>query len=177
MLLDKLKSEKKEMDTISSILKGVMCESERDKLGDSQEKSIEKLDDDIENYLERYDKILDDNDDTLTTATERSIQAITSTVPITVEQPTQSYDKFTCYTDLKPKYLEKESNLLEVKTWTRQAGQYITADYKSSPPKKGIFRYMSPLLHQTWISALECKDPDNRNLEELLKAIEEEAKL
>ena len=121
------------MDTISSILKGVMCESERDDLGDSQEKLIEKLDYDIENYLEIYDKILDDNDDTLTTATERSIQAITSTVPITVEQPTQSYDKFICYTDLKPIYLENESNLLEVKTWTRQARHYIRAGYKSSP--------------------------------------------
>ena len=47
----------------------------------------------------------DDNDDTLTRATERSIQSITSTVPIAVEQPSQSYDKFTEYPDLKPKYL------------------------------------------------------------------------
>ena len=136
------------MDTTSSILKGVMCESERDELEDTQEKSIEKLDDDIENYLEICKKILDDHDDTLIRATERSIQSITSTVPITVEQPTQSYDKFTAYPDLKPKYLEKESNLLEVKAWTRQVGHYIRAGYKSSPPKKGVFRYMSPLLHQ-----------------------------
>ena len=35
-LLDRLESETKEMDTLSFILKGVMCESERDKLGDSQ---------------------------------------------------------------------------------------------------------------------------------------------
>ena len=97
------------------------------------------MDDDIENYLERYNKILEDNDDAIATAMERSIQAITSIVPITVEQPTQSYDKFTCYTDLKPKYLEKESNLLEVKSWTCQAEHYITACYKSRPPKKGIF--------------------------------------
>ena len=53
-----------------------------------------------------------------------------------------------CVVDKYQKYLEKESNLLEVKTWTRQAGHYITAGYKSRPPKKGIFRYMSPLLHQ-----------------------------
>ena len=41
MHLDKLKSERKEMNTISSILKGVMCESERNELEDTQEKSIE----------------------------------------------------------------------------------------------------------------------------------------
>ena len=67
------------MDTTSSILKGVMCEGEPDALEDTQEKSIEKLDDDIEKYLERYENILDDNDDTLTRATERSIKSLTST--------------------------------------------------------------------------------------------------
>ena len=111
---------------------------------DTQEKSIEKLDDDIENYLEIYKKILDDHDDTLIRATERSIQSITSTVPITVEQPTQSYDKFTAYPDLKPKYLEKESNLLEVKAWTRQVG-HIRAGYKSSPPKERRLQIHEPI--------------------------------
>ena len=120
----------------------------------------------------------DDNDDTLTRATERSIQSITSTVPIAVEQPSQSYDKFTAYPDLKPEYLEKEFNLLDVKYWTRQAGLYSSTGYKSSPPKKGIFRYMSPLLRQVWISACSHgKDPEERSQEELIEAIEEEAKL
>ena len=77
-LRDKLKGEKKEMDSISSRLKGVMCESEPDELGNTQEQAIEKLDDDIENYLERYNKILQDNDDAAATAMERSIQAMAS---------------------------------------------------------------------------------------------------
>ena len=130
-VLDKLKEEKKEMDSISASLKRVMCESEPDELGNgvTQDIAIEKLDDDIENYLE-------DNDKAIATAIERSLQVITSVTSVTVEQPTQSQDKFTCYSDIKPNYLEKESNLLEVKSWTRQAENYITADYKSSPPKK-----------------------------------------
>ena len=34
-----------------------------------------------------------------------------------------------------------------------------------------------PFLHQAWISALQSKDPDNRTLEKLMKALEDEAKL
>ena len=36
---------------------------------------------------------------------------------------------------------------------------------------------MMPLLHKTWIYALQCIDQDNRTLEELTKALEDEAKL
>ena len=118
-LLDKLASEKNEMDNISSVLKGVMCESEQDELGDTQEKSIENLDADIEKYLERYEDIIENNDDTLTRAVDRSIQTITSSASIKVEQRLQSLpslDKFTAYPDLKPKDLEKELILLEVRT-------------------------------------------------------------
>ena len=79
-----------------------MSESEQDELGDTQERSIKKLDADIEKYLERYEGIIDDNDDTLTRAEERSIQRITSAAPIAVEQLSQSLDKFTAYPDLKP---------------------------------------------------------------------------
>ena len=55
-LRDKLKGEKKEMDSISSRLKGVMCENEPDELGNTQDVAIDNV---IENYLERYNKILE----------------------------------------------------------------------------------------------------------------------
>ena len=35
---EKLESEKKEMENISSLLKGVMCKSEKDELGETHEK-------------------------------------------------------------------------------------------------------------------------------------------
>ena len=45
---EKLESEKKEIENISSVLTGVMCESKKDGLRETQEKSIEKLDADTE---------------------------------------------------------------------------------------------------------------------------------
>ena len=62
--------------------------------------------------------------------------------------------------------------------WTRQASLYIGAGYKTVPPIKGNFKYLAPILHQIWISACpEAGDPEERNLEELMKVIEKEAKL
>ena len=48
-ILEKLEIEMKEMESISSVLKGVMRESDQDELGETQEKSIEMLDADIDN--------------------------------------------------------------------------------------------------------------------------------
>ena len=68
-------------------------------------------------------------------------------MPTTLEQSNYTLDKFTSYPDLKPKYLKKEANLLEVNTWIQQVVHYIRAGYKHSPPKKSIYRYIRPLLH------------------------------
>ena len=37
--------------------------------------------------------------------------------------------------------------------------------------------HIRTLLHQIWISALDCKNPEEKSLEELIKLIKEEAKL
>ena len=90
------------------MLKGVMCESEQDELGVTQENSIEKLDANVEKYLERYEEIIENKDNALARAEYAGIQTITSSTAITVEetlQPVQALDKFTAYQDLKPKYL------------------------------------------------------------------------
>ena len=83
----------------------------------------------------------------------------------------------TSYPDLKPKYLEKEANLIEMNTWIRQVGRYIREGYKHIPPKKGVYMHLSPLLHQIWISALDCKNPEDKSLEELTELIKDEAQL
>ena len=60
----------------------------------------------------------------------------------------------------------------------RQATFYIGAGYKSEPPPNGHFKYLAPYLHQIWILACsEAGNPDERTLEEFMKAIEKDAKL
>ena len=51
-------------------------------------------------------------------ALERNSQIVTTNVTsVSVEQHTQSKDKFQSVSELKPKYLEKDANLLEVRNW------------------------------------------------------------
>ena len=108
---------------------------------------------------------------------ERNNESPAGPMPTALIQSSYTLDKFTRYPDLKPKYLEKEANLLEVNAWIRQVGHYIRAGYKHSPPKKSVYIHLSPLLHQIWISALDCKTPEDKSLEELTELIKDEAKL
>ena len=128
------------MDSISTSLQTVMCESEPDEVGNriTQDAALEKLEEDVEGYLEKLKKLLEDNEEIIAEAIERNSQVITSITSVSVEQPTHSQDKFHCYSDLKPKYLEKDSTLLEVRSWILQTKNYIEAGYKTSPPKKRI---------------------------------------
>ena len=92
--------------------------------------------------------MVENKEETLAIAEYAAVQTITSSTTIATEQTSKtvnSLDKFTAYTELKPKFLEKESTLLEVKQWTRQARLYITAGYKTDPPEKGIFRYVATM--------------------------------
>ena len=77
---------------------------------------------------------------------------------------------------LKPKFLEKDSNLLEVLHWIKQARNYIEAGYRDAPPKEGTYKYLIPFLHSSWSNALEKYDPERKPITEILKALELEAK-
>ena len=150
------------METISSEQKGVICESEQDELGVTQEQSIDTLEEDIEKFLVRYEKLKEDNDDTLTGSTERFNESAAGQMPTTLEQSSYSLDKFTSYPDVKLKYLEKEANLLEVYTWIRQVGHYIRAGYKHSPLKE-VYTGISALccikfLFLLWIAKILKKE-------------------
>ena len=140
-----------------------MCECKREELKEEKDKAIDNLDTNIEKYLERYETIVEEKEEVLARAEYAAVQTITNSTVITTEQTPKlvnSLDKFTAYTELKPKFLEKESTLLEVTQWTRQASLYISAGYKTVPPSKGIFKYMAPYIHHIWISACsEGGDP------------------
>ena len=154
------------MQSVSSALQEVMCESKPNELrGSTPEAAMSKVDEDVETYINRYKKAFEDNENIISDAMEKSTQMITSSVTsVVTEQNCNSHpkDKFQSIADLRPKYLEKDANLLEVRSWIQQTKNCIEASYKESPPNKGIYKYMMPLLHHAWISSLQCIDPDNR---------------
>ena len=63
-------------------------------------------------------------------------------------------------TDLKPKYLEKDANMIEVNQWIKQLTNHINVGYRSIPPLTGIYMHLGPLIHESWSTALKVKDPE-----------------
>ena len=86
-------------------------------------------------------------------------------------------ERFTPITDLKPKLLEKEASMVEVYHWIKQLSNSINMGYRSSPPQTDIFIHLGPLMHDSWISALEDKDSETKNLELIAELIPEKGKL
>ena len=50
-------------------------------------------------------------------ASEIDTETMVGSLPTAAAYSNYALDKFTSYPDLKPKYLEKEANLIEVNTW------------------------------------------------------------
>ena len=138
--MEKLKEYETEIESISTSLQDVMCESEPNELkGITPEEAIARVEDDVESYLEKNRQVLEENKKIISEALERNSQVITTNETfVSVEQHTQPKDKFQSVSELKPKYLEKDANLLEVRNWIQQTKNYIDAGYKDSPPKKGV---------------------------------------
>ena len=130
---------------------------------------MNKVERDLDEYLEKINMILDNKKRIIAEAKERNAQVITATAASTVPtgQHCQQGDQFKALSELKPKFLEKEANLLEVKNWIQQAKNYIEAGYKDCPPEKGVYKYILPLLHHTWAKSFDKTDPYNRTLQEL----------
>ena len=92
----------------------MICECEEDELHDSRENTIHQLDDDVETFMERFEKFKEDKKETLMRASEIDTEKED-------QEPAAScsnyeLNRFTNHPDLKLKFLQKEANLIEVNT-------------------------------------------------------------
>ena len=55
-------------------------------------------------------------------------------------------------------FLEKEATMIEVNQWTEHLMNYINMGYRINPPQTKINMHLGPLMHVSWIQALEDKD-------------------
>ena len=117
-ILDRLEEIEKEMESVSSSLQDLMCRSKPNELkGFTPEAAMNKVQEDVETYVGKYTKTLEDNENIISDAMEKSTQIITSSMTsVVTEQNCNSHpkDKFQTIADLSPKYLEKDANLLEI---------------------------------------------------------------
>ena len=141
---------------------------------------MRKVESEAYDYIDRIDVALRNYNMIIAEAASASVLDTSAPVQRPTSAPApqlpQQGDLFREASVLKPKFLEKESNLLEVLHWIKQARNYIIAGYRDAPPKEGIYKYLIPFLHHTWSNALEKYDPDNKSITEIINALEIEAK-
>ena len=79
--VDKLKESKAELESVSTSLQDVICESDPSELkGISPDDAITKVEEDVELYLEKVKLILKENRKPIAEALEKNSQVITTNV-------------------------------------------------------------------------------------------------
>ena len=154
---EKLQKHKDELQSIVDDLTETMWESKTHELkGATPEEATTKIDEEVEMYVSKYRKIFKDNENIISNVIEKSVLIITPGVAssVGIEQNHNSRDKFKSMQDLCPRVLEKGTNVLEVQSWIIQVTNWIEAGFKDSPPQTGVYKYIMPLLHDSWIAAL-----------------------
>ena len=67
--------------------------------------------------------------------------------------------------------------MVELNQWCSQLSSYLKQGYRGTPPQTGISMHLPPLMHASWVQALEAKNPDDKSLDELIEFMQEEGKL
>ena len=160
---------------LTEVISGMKAEETQEK---DLDKMAEKVSDDIEEYFLKYEALKTEYTKTLEEA-DRLVSPVKPPVTTQSREPssTNGYERFTAYSDLKPTYLNQDSTMIEINQWCSQLNNYLNMGYRGNPPTTGISMHLAPLMHSSWIQALESKNLEEKTLGELTAIIKEEGKL
>ena len=85
--------------------------------------------------------------------------------------------KFIAHQELRPKFLDKNVDLMEMNSWIIDLKSYIIIGYNGDVPKKNLYLQLRPLSHKSWKYSIDALEPEKRNLNQLCDALLEEGKL
>ena len=138
----KLKKHHEELEKLAEEVKETL--DQYPVTGANGEEVTSKIETEAFDYIDRIENALNDNDVLIAEAVVASKPEVTSTpAQRNVSAPaaqTQQGDVFRDVGSLKPSYLEKGSNLMEVSHWIEQAQNYIEAGYRDAPPDEGTYK-------------------------------------
>ena len=147
--------------------------------GENADEAVSKVEADAFDYIDKIENALNNHDILLAEAEIASKPEPSSPPQRNVPTPaiqTQQGDVFRDVGSLKPNFLEKSSNLMEVLHWTEQARNYIEAGYRDTPPKEGTYKYILPFIHSFWAGKLAHINPKSQDITTILSTLETEAK-
>ena len=136
-----------------------------------------KVSEDIEEYNNKYAELkrtftrtLEEADEL--TAAEKPAQPSRSRE--TSETP--EFARFQSYPDMKPTFLDQDSDMAEINLFCEQFTNYLNMGYRGNPPTTGISLHFLPLMHSSWMQALTPKGLTDKNLGQIVSIIQEEGR-
>ena len=73
--------------------------------------------------------------------------------------------KFVAHQELRPKFLDKHVDLMEINLGIRDFKSYTDMGYNGNVPKKNLYIQLRPLLHKSWKLLMDALDPEKQNLD------------
>ena len=62
---------------------------------------------------------------------------------------------FIAHQELRPKFLDKDVDLMEMNSWIIDFKSYVNFGYNEDVPKKNLYIQLQPLLHESWKSSMD----------------------
>ena len=145
MSKDKLKKHQEELEKLAEEIKITL--EQHPVTGANGDEVTTKLETEAFDYVDKIEDTLVEHDVLISEAIVASKPEVIATqsqrntsTPATI---TQQGDVFRDVGSLKPSFLEKGSNLMEVSHWIELARNYIEAGYRDSPPALTNTSYLS----------------------------------
>ena len=163
---EKVKKEINNMYEIAAMLTDAIACSKPTEVGEDPETTVNKIEDDFKTYSKKFESFRNQFKETLPRVDTRLSPQNKREEIQTVQN--NGFGKFATIPDLKPTFLEKEATMIKVNQWAKQFMNYINMGYSNGLPQRRISMHLRPLMHVSWLQSLDDKDPENKNLEQLI---------
>ena len=139
----------------------------------------ERVSTDISSYYDKYGELNSRYANVLRMANDMNYQTANQKSTSKPAGPieTTDYVRFQSCPELKPTFLNQDSDMVDINVFCKQFRDYMNMGYKGKPPTTGISMHLSPFVHSSWMQALQSNKMEERDLEEIVSLIQEEGKL
>ena len=180
-----IESKQDDLTTRGDILMEVIAEMDpEDTILKDLEKMVELVQTDMVQYTTKYVELQEKHANTLETAEillepEKPEITIQNPTPIPQNETnrTTNYQRFMSCPDLKPTYLNQDASMIEINQWGNQLINYLNMGYNRNLPETGVSVHLGPLMHSSWIQALESQKLEEKTLTEIVEIVKNEGRM
>jgi hypothetical protein len=143
------------------------------------EKMVQQVQTELEQYTTMYEQLQNKHADTLEKVEilldpVKPESATPQPEPHPEPNRATNCNRFKSCPELKPTFLNQDSSMIDINQWCSQLVNYLNMSYSRNPPEKGVSMHLGPLMHSSWIQALESQKLEEKTLTEIIEIVKKE---